>query len=224
MGSQHRKSLFASRSSRHSCLGWNKDPGSRWHSTIVLALKDSGTSQQQKNSQLRSWIPNKFEDGITVGVDVVFFQLQHFPVTTTDLFQPRPGVFQLFSSPYNRPLPTKKVKAVGWLFPKTCAFSRGVFGGAKWRRTASPICWELRIGEAAWRCLDLFLLNSRVEQAGNFHWLVVERKRYPENWKMEFVAHDEILGGFKYFFMFIPIRGNDPIWLYNIFRSVETTN
>ena len=96
----------------------------------------------------------------------------YFPLLTTDL------------------VPTKKVKAVvGSLFPKTCGFSRGVFGGlgAKWRRTASPICWELRIREAAWRCLDLFLLNARVEQAGNFHWLVVERKRYPENWKMEFV-------------------------------------
>ena len=35
--------------------------------------------------------------------------------------------------------------------------------------------------------------------------------------------HLNLVGGFKYFFIFIPTWGNDPIWLI-FFRWVETTN
>ena len=36
-------------------------------------------------------------------------------------------------------------------------------------------------------------------------------------------ANVKLGGGFKYFFMFIPIWENDPIWLI-FFTPVETTN
>ena len=83
------------------------------------------------NSATPQLNPNKFEDGITVCVDVVFFQLQHFPVTTTDLYQPRLVFSSYFSFLTTDLVPTKKVKAVvGSLFPKTCGFSPG-FSGAQ---------------------------------------------------------------------------------------------